>query len=227
MDYARHYERLIHRAQLRDLADGAYSERHHIVPKCLGGQDDSDNLVRLTAEEHFVAHQLLAKMFPTKPKLTFAAWAMCQGRNGTNKRYGWLRRAFAQRLSETTKGVKTGNVPEWRKERLRGPKSEAHKAALSAARRSWGYSREAIEKAAEANRGRPRSEECRRKIVQSSIGKIISDEARAKMRAAKLGVKRGAAPQVTCPHCGKIGGGGTMSRWHFDNCKERKHGAQE
>lgn len=24
---------------------------------------------------------------------------------------------------------------------------------------------------------------------------------------------------VVCPHCNKIGGGGSMMRWHFDNCK--------
>lgn len=26
---------------------------------------------------------------------------------------------------------------------------------------------------------------------------------------------------VTCPHCGKIGKGAIMKRWHFDNCKEK------
>ena len=25
----------------------------------------------------------------------------------------------------------------------------------------------------------------------------------------------------TCPHCGKIGKGGGMKKWHFDNCKDR------
>jgi hypothetical protein len=25
----------------------------------------------------------------------------------------------------------------------------------------------------------------------------------------------------TCPHCGKVGKGGAMKKWHFDNCKER------
>ncbi len=26
-------------------------------------------------------------------------------------------------------------------------------------------------------------------------------------------------PIITCPHCKKIGGGGAMYQWHFDNCK--------
>ena len=28
--------------------------------------------------------------------------------------------------------------------------------------------------------------------------------------------------KVTCPHCGKVGGGGSMVQWHFDNCKSVK-----
>ena len=28
--------------------------------------------------------------------------------------------------------------------------------------------------------------------------------------------------QVICPHCNKKGGKPTMTRWHFDNCKEKK-----
>jgi hypothetical protein len=29
-------------------------------------------------------------------------------------------------------------------------------------------------------------------------------------------------PTLTCPHCGKTGGAGPMTRFHFDNCKQRK-----
>ena len=25
-------------------------------------------------------------------------------------------------------------------------------------------------------------------------------------------------PQITCPHCGTVGGAGAMKRWHFNNC---------
>jgi hypothetical protein len=47
MDWALHYNRLIERARSRDLS--GYVERHHVVPKCLGGGEDR---VRLTAREH-------------------------------------------------------------------------------------------------------------------------------------------------------------------------------
>lgn len=43
-----------------------YTERHHIVPVCMGGPDDSTNLVRFTAREHFVAHRLLERAVVSK-----------------------------------------------------------------------------------------------------------------------------------------------------------------
>lgn len=51
----------------------------------------------------------------------------------------------------------------------------------------------------------------------------LTQEHRAKLAAVKLGIKRDPYALMTCPHCGKTGGGGTMKRWHFDNCKV-KHG---
>jgi len=45
-----------------------YIEKHHIVPKSLGGTDDDDNLVELTAKQHFICHLLLTKMFVPKTR---------------------------------------------------------------------------------------------------------------------------------------------------------------
>ena len=36
--------------------------------------------------------------------------------------------------------------------------------------------------------------------------------------SSNTGLKR---LQVVCPHCGKHGANNTMSRWHFDNCKQK------
>lgn len=58
--YTRIYYQIINRAQTRKL-DG-YCEEHHIVPKCLGGSNSKENLVELTAREHFICHLLLTKM---------------------------------------------------------------------------------------------------------------------------------------------------------------------
>ena len=40
----------------------SYTEKHHIVPRSMGGDNSLDNLVALTAREHFICHLLLTKM---------------------------------------------------------------------------------------------------------------------------------------------------------------------
>jgi len=104
MNYSRHYELLISRAKNRILE--TYTESHHIIPRCMGGRNDKSNLVDLTPEEHYLAHQLLVKMHPTNVSLAKAASMMTTGRP-SNKLYGWLRRRLASAMSETQTG--TGN----------------------------------------------------------------------------------------------------------------------
>ncbi len=53
-----------------------YHERHHIVPKCMGGTNDEDNLIDLFAREHYLAHKMLAEENPHNKKLNYAWWAM-------------------------------------------------------------------------------------------------------------------------------------------------------
>lgn len=65
MNYAAIYSSLIQkvRNEKRKKGGAVYYERHHVVPKCKGGNDSEGNLVLLTAKEHFVAHHLLWKMY--------------------------------------------------------------------------------------------------------------------------------------------------------------------
>lgn len=58
--YTRWYYNIINRAKTR--AKTGYTEKHHIIPKSCGGNNDKDNLVSLTAKEHFICHLLLTKM---------------------------------------------------------------------------------------------------------------------------------------------------------------------
>lgn len=53
-----------------------YHERHHIVPRCMSGTDDENNLVDLFAREHFIAHKLLALENPDNDSLLYAWWMM-------------------------------------------------------------------------------------------------------------------------------------------------------
>lgn len=107
MEYGNHYKRLIERARQREL-DG-YGEWHHIIPRCLGGTNDSDNLVFLTAREHFIAHILLVKIYPNEYKLIFAVNMMAKQFTEDrihNRIYGWLR----ERLSEASSRLNIGRV---------------------------------------------------------------------------------------------------------------------
>lgn len=96
MNYSVIYDNLINRAKNRYLT--SYTEKHHIIPRCLGGTDDDNNLVTLTPEEHYLAHQLLIKMHPGNPKLVYAIMRMTHGNKQymarNNKIYGWVRRKY-------------------------------------------------------------------------------------------------------------------------------------
>ena len=61
-----------------------YHERHHIVPRCMGGTNNENNLIDLYAKEHFEAHRLLAVENPCNSNLVYA-WNMM--RNSKNKDY--------------------------------------------------------------------------------------------------------------------------------------------
>lgn len=97
MNYQKHYNKLIERARNR-LLEG-YVENHHIIPRCMNGTNDATNIVALTPEEHYVAHQLLVKIYPNELKLVYAAKMMTIGSlkncGRNNKLYGWLRTKFS------------------------------------------------------------------------------------------------------------------------------------
>lgn len=62
MDYKRVYREFIADRRAREATIAGYSEKHHIKPRALGGTDEPANLIRLSADDHFLAHLLLAKI---------------------------------------------------------------------------------------------------------------------------------------------------------------------
>ena len=88
MNYQKVYNQIVQRAkeEIRCKSkNGKYFEIHHIVPKCLGGDNSKDNLVLLTAREHFLCHWLLVRIYPENEKLAFAFWNMCNGFSSKNQ----------------------------------------------------------------------------------------------------------------------------------------------
>lgn len=75
--YKRLYKKFID--SRRNLIRDGYIERHHIKPRGLGGSDESANLVNLTPREHFFAHLLLYKIYPTNIKIVKGLSAMACG----------------------------------------------------------------------------------------------------------------------------------------------------
>lgn len=102
MDYEKHYKKLIEKCQQENDLGDVYYENHHIIPKCMGGPDDDWNLVKMTPEQHYIAHLLLAKIYRI-PALIYAA-NMMQNRTNNNKKYGWLKREFSRIERESKLG---------------------------------------------------------------------------------------------------------------------------
>lgn len=88
--YQRWYDALMDRAKAREIP-ACYTERHHIVPRSLGGVDCKANLVRLTYREHFIAHWLLTKLHKgaNLRKMQRALLAMSLNRSGQRLVSGW------------------------------------------------------------------------------------------------------------------------------------------
>ena len=111
------YNSIIERAKSREKLLG-YTERHHIVPRSLGGSDEQDNLVELTAREHFIVHMCLARFTTGKDRkamITAARYmAVVADKNPNQQRY-------TSRLYEIAKQDYVENVlkghPVWYSEK--------------------------------------------------------------------------------------------------------------
>lgn len=76
MDYLKHYITLVDSRKSRPLNRESGYEIHHIIPRCLDGENEEFNLVKLSYREHLIAHKLLAKIFFGNEKLQYAVNAM-------------------------------------------------------------------------------------------------------------------------------------------------------
>lgn len=76
MNYQKIYDALMDKAKSRILQNGIKYEIHHIVPRCVGGNNTEGNLVKLTFKEHYFAHKLLTRIYSSNKKIVTAFWMM-------------------------------------------------------------------------------------------------------------------------------------------------------
>ena len=107
--YSRWYFSIIENAKRKDIYEG-YIERHHIIPASLGGSSLPDNIVKLTAREHFICHRLLVKFTvgKYKRKMALAVLRLCnpskfhiEAVRITGRKYEHIKKL----VSESKKGV--------------------------------------------------------------------------------------------------------------------------
>ena len=184
MNYQAHYDTLVQRSIVRELS--GYTEQHHIIPKCMGGTNDINNLVRLTPEEHYVAHQLLVKIYPGNYKLLQAILRMSGPGNSTrkctNKLFGWLKRKINNERVTTLETRKKMSIAAQNQ-------SDEKKKQIS----------DKLKGRVSPNKGKKLTEEqkAKRKELRNNIkrigpnlGKTFSDETKQKMSNAKLGIPK-------------------------------------
>lgn len=245
MNYVKIYNDIILKSVMREPPD-CYTEKHHVVPKCMGGDDSSDNMVILTAKEHYICHALLYKAFKTQ-KLAFSWRMMSTDPNGNrykSRLYKYAREAWSRHMSEITRGIKRtdearkkmsdahiGCVPWNKGKTLPKRMSEQRKAYLANPKKC--VMCDNIIEFNVRNRSRYCSYLCREKdraswSVPATIpeqnsgwffaGRKVPDDHAKKISKSLTGLKR---PRGECPHCGKDGAISLLKRWHFNNCKKK------
>jgi hypothetical protein len=172
--YTKLYYKITSNAKQR-ITEG-YTELHHIIPQSMGGSNDKENLVDLTAREHFICHWLLIKMTEgeDRSKMLYALNGM-KAENRYQQRYHTkitarvyekYRIEHAENHSKRMKGRKAWNkgVPqtEEHKEKnrqaalQRAPKSEETITKWKESRAGYTHSEETRQKQSLALKGKPK-----------------------------------------------------------------------
>lgn len=157
MDYERVYREFIADRRLREYLLTTGFDRHHVLPRHLGGSNDAENIVKLTYADHLFAHILLAKSHG-------GVMAVCANRmSGMEKYRGRRSRERYAHLRAAHRAAVTGKkLSDKHREALRGPRPDMR-----------GNQRAA----------RPKTAEHRARIGAAHVGMKRSEETKAKLRA--------------------------------------------
>ena len=197
------YQSIIANAQSRTNA--GYVEKHHIVPRSLGGVDSLSNIVALSAREHFVCHMLLIRITTGnhQPLMKFALGKFIQIAPGQQRSFtSWEYKKIREAISQARTGKK--HSQETRKKMSDKAKG----------RTPWNkgvtgivHSEESNKKRSATLTGRERSEEFCQKVSKGKkghktgmTGKAHSEETKIKMSAPRG--PQGPQQRIDrCPYC--------------------------
>lgn len=181
-----------------------YYEEHHIVPRSLGGSNDENNIVKLTAKEHFICHILLCKMLEGKDKrkMLFALKCMKNMQNlvqhrYTSKLYEYYKKDISMAYHIQLKGksnFKLKGKPRSLevKEKLKKAFSKSIKHKIACLKN--------LKKASLINKGVPRPEHLKKQWSEKSKNKFVSNETKILMSNS---AKERSKIRVCCFQCKK------------------------
>jgi hypothetical protein len=194
--YTEWYYQIISRAQARILPNDTYIETHHIIPKSLGGSNDPDNLITLTAREHFICHWLLTKMTDSKDRFRMlGALRMMRAEKHGQQRYNTkitarvyanLKEEYFKLYSQQTKGKKVMSEEAKKKISLAKKGRPSEKKGIPTGR-TVNFTDEVKSKISQSKLGKKRkpfSEETKAKMSASGKGRKFSDEHKRKLSEA-------------------------------------------
>lgn len=170
----------------QDRSLECYTEKHHIIPRSIGGKDSKENLVVLTAREHYIAHLLLTKCVKKsyRGKILCAYIMMAQVKDRNQERFYKINsRIFESRKIESNKlkmGYRhTKEAREKISKNLKGvPKPEftdEHKSNISNGHKgqnAWNKGLVGVVKYSDETRG---------KMSKSAKGRVVKDSTKNKL----------------------------------------------
>lgn len=115
--YTKTYFKIVNsRQSMHRSKKDSYFESHHIVPRCLGGDNKKTNLVLLTAKEHYICHLLLIKMTEGKARSKMCLGLKCLSQMKNHKQHRkTTSRMFERFRIEANKAISENHA------RLSGP----------------------------------------------------------------------------------------------------------
>jgi hypothetical protein len=115
-----------------------YCERHHIIPKSMGGNNEKENLVFLTGREHYIAHYLLAKSFPENSSLWYSFNMMRRICNSKSFLYEKTRIYISENLKKDKKRAEKISKANTGKSRSKEQKQKQSLAMSGENNPNWG-----------------------------------------------------------------------------------------